>query len=411
MMASIRTVGAVTLAALLATACSSTEAKSSAGRTAPVELGNVKLVSYSGCDDMLAGLRAATAKNVDSLGMIGPSRILIDDVAEARSAFNSSPEHSPTNTHETGVDEPDLVKTDGDRVITVDRGVLRVVDTATRKVTGTLKLLSAEQVFFPATNLLVSGDRALVLFSDGGVIPFGGVAERRESMDPHYVLVDLSGQPKVIGSLTPDGSHVGARMVGSTVRIVVRSWPQIDFPRIDFDVAENERTRRNKEIVGAAPIEAWLPKYGLTSANGVTSERTVDCGQVSHPAEYTGTSMLTVHTIDLSQSLAGTTPISVAADGDTVYGTGAGLYVTNNPYRWARSIEPAIAGEAPPATPEIASPPATAAPDPDPTPPLLPDPAPTPTDAPSPTATPEEPAGETEVHRFDITAPGAPRYV
>ncbi|WP_329090078.1 beta-propeller domain-containing protein [Streptosporangium sp. NBC_01469] len=477
MRTSIRTAGAVTLAAaLLATACTSTETKTAAGRTAPVDLGNVKLVSYSGCDDMLTGLRAATVKNVGPWGIGGP----VVMYAEARSdtaakSTAGAPEHSTTNTHEAGVDEPDLVKTDGDRVVTVNRGVLRVVDAATRKVTGTLKLVDAEQVWAPA-DLLVSGDRALVLFSGGGIIPYGATAKRAASPGPRYVLVDLSGKPKVIGSLTPDGSHVDARMVGSTVRIVVRSQPRIEFPDAGPDLSDNERTRRNAEIVAKAPIEAWLPKYELTTADGVTSDRTVDCGQVSHPAEYTGTSMLTMHSLDLSQALAETAPISVAADGDTVYGTASSLYVASNPrWWWPRPIDsmivdvPATPASTPatpspsgsmspfatPATSGSASPIATpaAASGLDPAPSLLPEPSapstvsltpapdvtfpdsPTqtitpgvtasstqsppsipPSDPPSsgtvpPTATPEQPPEETEVHRFDITAAGAPRYV
>ncbi|MEV4375749.1 beta-propeller domain-containing protein [Streptosporangium sp. NPDC049644] len=424
MRTSIRTAGAVTLAAaLLATACSSTETRSGAGPAAPVTLGNIRLVSYSGCDDMLAGLRAATAKNVGPWGLGGPPILYAEARSDAAAKVGGAapPEHSTTNTHEAGVDEPDLVKTDGDRVITVNRGVLRVVDTATRKVTGTLKLVDAEQAWAPA-DLLVSGDRALVLFSGGGIIPYGAVAKRAPSPGPRYVLVDLSGEPKVIGALTPDGSHVDARMVGSTVRIVVRSQPRIDFPDLGPDLSDNERTRRNTEVVTAAPIEAWLPKYELTSATGVTSDRAVDCERVSHPAEYTGTSMLTVHTLDLSQALAETTPISVAADGDTVYGTGSSLYVTSNPHWWwPRSIEPPIVEEAPATTPTVAATPAAAASGLDPAPTLLPEPAPTPTPSdtpppsdtvsPTPAATPEEPAEETEVHRFDITAAGAPRYV
>ncbi|MFF3441040.1 beta-propeller domain-containing protein [Streptosporangium sp. NPDC002721] len=490
MRTSIRTAGAVTLAAaLLATACTSTgtpagtstETRTAGGRTtAPVDLGNVKLVSYSDCDDMLAGLRAATAKNVGPWGVGGPVVMYAETTARADASAKSAtgaPEHSTTNTHEAGVDEPDLVKTDGDRVITVNRGVLRVVDTATRKVTGTLKLVNPEQAWAPA-DLLLSGDRALVLFSGGGIIPYGATAKRAASPGPRYVLVDLSGKPKVIGSLTPEGAHVDARMVGSTVRIVVRSQPRIEFPDPGPDLSDNERTRRNAEIVAKAPIEAWLPKYELTTADGTASDRTVDCGQVSHPAEYSGTSMLAVHSLDLSRALAETAPIAVAADGDTVYGTGTSLYVASNPrWWWPRPVDPVIVDDAP-ATPAptltVTATPAPVAPSPsgsatvtptpgpstfipaatpasvskagqasvaqaEPAPSLLPEPpaspvpdptttgtAPatpttetTPTSETTPTAEatptneliPEPPPEETEIHRFDITAAGAPRYV
>ncbi|MDP9862981.1 MULTISPECIES: beta-propeller domain-containing protein [Streptosporangium] len=452
MRTSIRTAGAVALAAaLLATACSPTETERGAGRTTPVDLGDIKLVSYSGCDDMLAGLRTAAAKRVGPWGLAGPQIMYMEsrsDVATARAKV-PAPEHSTTNVHEAGVDEPDLVKTDGNRVITVNRGVLRVVDAATRKVTGTLKLVDAEQAWAPA-DLLVSGDRALVLFSGGGIIPFGAMAKRPASPGPRYVLVDLSGKPEVMGSFTPDGSHVDARLVGSTVRIVVRSQPRIDFPDHGPDVSENERTRRNADIIKKAPIEAWLPTFETADAKGATSTGSVKCEQVSHPADYSGTSMLTVHSFDLSQGLAETSPVSVAADGDTVYGTDSSLYVTSNPsWWWPRPIEPPVVDDAPtaPATeqapqvePVPTEPTVTVSPSPadssaapaDPTPatsapatPASPTPAdptagpadPTATATPAPAdptvtaTTPAEPPEETEVHRFDISAPGAPRYV
>ncbi|MBB4939659.1 putative secreted protein with C-terminal beta-propeller domain [Streptosporangium album] len=433
MRTSIRTAGAVTLAAaLLATGCEQVGTETGASRTAPVDLGNIKLVSYNGCDDMLAGLRAAAAEKVGPWGLGGPQIMYMEarsDVATARSKV-AAPEHSTTNTHEAGVDEPDLVKTDGNRVITVNRGVLRVVDTATRKVTGTLKLVNPEQAWAPA-DLLVSGDRALVLFSGGGIIPFGAMAKRAASPGPRYVLVDLSGKPKVIGSLTPDGSHVDARMVGSTVRVVVRSQPKIDFPDPGPDVSENERTRRNAETIAKAPIEAWLPTFETTDDKGATSTGKVTCDQVSHPAEYSGTSMLTVHSFDLSRGLTETSPISVAADGDTVYGTGSSLYVTSNPrWWWPRPIEPPAVEDTPSSTaqppkitdtpystaqpPDIEDTPSSTAqaPEVEPTP-AEPPVTPTATTEPAPdtTATSVEPPEETEIHRFDITAPGAPRYV
>ena len=77
--------------------------------------------------------------------------------AAARAA---APGYSGTNAHEQGVDEPDIVKTDGRRIVTVDQGVLRVVDAATREPTGKLAL-GVEPV--GQADLLLSGDRALVL--------------------------------------------------------------------------------------------------------------------------------------------------------------------------------------------------------------------------------------------------------
>ncbi|GAB3885601.1 hypothetical protein GCM10027612_21280 [Microbispora bryophytorum subsp. camponoti] len=140
---------------------------------------NVRLVAYADCDEMTEGLRRAAARTVTPWGfgdaMFYAAR---SDVATAKQAMPEQQSHSTTNTHEAGVDEPDLVKTDGDRVITVTGGVLRVVDAKTRKVTGTLRLVAQDQAgdqSWVQAGLLVHGDRALVLFEGAGSSP----SERR----------------------------------------------------------------------------------------------------------------------------------------------------------------------------------------------------------------------------------------
>jgi uncharacterized secreted protein with C-terminal beta-propeller domain len=60
----------------------------------------------------------------------------------------------------------------------------------------------------------------------------------------------------------------------------------------------------------------------------------VPCSQVSHPKDYTAASMLTVYTVDPRAPGKDPVPISVAADGDTVYATSTDLYVASNPNWW-----------------------------------------------------------------------------
>ncbi|MGW5680756.1 beta-propeller domain-containing protein [Nonomuraea sp. NPDC003754] len=419
-------------AAALATATAACSSSVAPRAAAPLDLSDVKLVSYSSCDDMLSGLRENTAKNVSSWGLGGPPIMYMERADVAGKAVPQSTgqgqaaDHSTTNVHEQGVDEPDLVKTDGKRVITVSHGKLRVIDAATRKVTGTLELAKENWV---AGDLLVSGDRALVLFNGGG-IPFGAVAKRAfaPTGGPQYVLVDLAAeQPKLLGTFEPRGMHVDARLVGSTVRLVVRSQPDITFPQPRDSVPEAERIRVNQAVVRQAPISAWLPKFTITDAAGNAREESVACEKVSHPDEYTGTSLLTVHSIDLAQDLtaAAANPIAVAADGDTVYGTGTSLYVTSNPRWWfpvpiePRPVEdvptpnsstsssepaaPSVSASAPPASPGTSTSSSGAG--------LAPIDGPSPATTAAPVPSPAVPPEETEVHRFDISKPGAPAYL
>ncbi|MFI6918388.1 beta-propeller domain-containing protein [Nonomuraea spiralis] len=406
---------AVTAAALATVTAACTSAATGQAPVPKVTLDAVRLVAYDSCDDMLAGLREHAAENVGPWGFGGPQIMYMEDTASTARAKTTSntPEHSTTNVHEAGVDEPDLVKTDGNRVITVVDGTLRIIDTATKKVTASIKLTKKDEPTFTPADLLVSGDRALVLFRGGDIMvkSFAPPGETR------YVVVDLAGQPKVLSTIRAQGSYVDARMIGSTVRLVTRSQPDITFPEPKSpDATEADRKKANQAVVRQAPLTAWQPTVEITSASGTVKKDTVKCERVSHPADYTGTSLLTVHTIDLTQDVAatGTEPISLAADGDTVYGSGKSLYVASNPRWWfpvaiePMPVEPVpTATDGAPAVEPTTSDPAvtTGAPTASASAPVES------TSAPAPDPTPTAPPEETEVHRFDISAPGAPAYV
>ncbi|NUW40769.1 beta-propeller domain-containing protein [Nonomuraea rhodomycinica] len=427
-----RTATAALALVTAAAACTSPAGEAGPDASSPARrpLGAVRLVAYSGCDDMLAGLREHAARTVGPWGFGGPvlmmeRRDTAMAVPQAKSTITL--EHSTTNTHEAGVDEPDLVKTDGARVVTVTGGTLRIIDAATREVTAKLKLTGDDEPAYLPADLLMSGDRALVLLRGGGIM-YKSIAPMKA--DTRYVLVDLSGKPKVLSTIRPRGQYVDARMVGSVVRIVTRSEPDITLPEAKENATEAERRRLNQQAVRAAPAGAWQPKVEITDASGAKRELSVPCERISHPADYTGASLLTVHTLDLARGVteAGTDPIALAADGDTVYGTGQSLYVASNPRWWP--VNPAVMEDTAEPVPDAPSSTAQAPAD-DPTPAeptvtptstltpttsVTPTEAPTesptesPTDAPKATRTPTVPPEETEVHRFDIGGPGAPVY-
>jgi hypothetical protein len=346
--------------------------------------GGVRLVSYHGCSDMLAGLRQHAARNVGVWGVTPPA-LAAAAAGGAGGMYAAAvpapaPPHSTTNDYVPGVDEPDLVKSAGSRVLTVERGVLRIIDTATKTVTARLTLADPQRAW-GASNLLVEGNRALVILSGGGV----GAPDRAAGPRPYpapiggtsYVLVDLSGSPKVLGTLTPSGDYVDARLVGSTVRLVVRSQPNLAVPQPGGASDDTQQLAQASAAVRRAPISAWLPQYRLRNADGAVSSRTVACGSVSHPDDYTGTSLLTIYSIDLAAGLHSISPVSLAADGDTVYATTSSLYIASNPQWWYRPSRPAM---------------------------VVPNGG-------SPRLAPPMPPQQTQIHRFDISRPGAPRYV
>ncbi|MFS8098448.1 beta-propeller domain-containing protein [Lentzea alba] len=310
-----------------------------------VDYGPVRLVAFDSCDNALTELRRAMAPYVSAYGLGGNARIfaaegMATDSNAAGNAQKSMPqaatppaqqqEHSTTNVHEQGVDEPDIVKTDGKRVVSIADGKLRVVDVASRTVSGTLDLGNNRY----ATQLLVAGDRALVVTNGSSVIYDRPVPQGKPIMPELYagtelILVDLKAL-KEIGSLKTDGLYLDARQIGNTARVVVRSQPRMPWVYPDQTTNEAGSLRRNKEILQSEPITSWLPQYELNENGAKSSGTLVDCANVSHPVVHSATSMLTVLTFELSGQLGTGQPVSIVADGDTVYGTERNLYVADD---------------------------------------------------------------------------------
>jgi hypothetical protein len=283
--------------------------------------------------------------------------------------------YSGTNTAVAGVDEPDLVKSDGRHIVTVIGGVLRVVDAQTQQVTGVLELSSVAGLDgAAAANLLLAGNHALVLFDQTYPVMGGPAADLPPAVSPQapqpspvpingprLLLIDLStGIPTITSSYTMDGSLVDARQVGSVARVVIHSAPRLFFPPVlpqapgaSAAPSAQQRTAMNRAVIAHSTVNSWLPRYLLTVG---ATQRTglVDCAATSHPAAaaYSGTSMLTVLTFDLaSNALGDGEPVTVVADGNTVYSNGSSLYIASTG-QWSMpapaALPPGAAGAAGP---------------------------------------------------------------
>lgn len=341
---------------------------------------DMALTAYSNCDALLAGLRSHTAQQFTADGLYGqiyhpgygavagPAVRAPMPAAAAAAPAASVPAHSTTNDQELGVDEPDIVKSDGRHIVTVSSGVLRVVDAATHKITGTLDL--REYAGAGQAQLLMAGNRVLVILGGyaGGIatpyltrpilapggpiavdpglavppsgigvpVPAGPVVPVPVPVPPQPItgqgstvlLVDIAHAPTVLGSLHTDGSYLDARFARGTARLVVQSTPHLPLPQPASRQTAGQQLAAERAAVEHAPLSTWLPSYTVT-AHGTTATRAVPCQDVGHPKTYTGMSLLTVYSIDLAGSLADPNPITLAADGATVYASTSSLYIAS----------------------------------------------------------------------------------
>jgi hypothetical protein len=307
----------------------------------PAPTGSPRLVAYDSCAAALRQFKDRIMPHVGPYGLDFGGRgevftadegRVVEDSAAGKVAAPAAPaqdgDHSTTNVHEAGVDEPDLVKTDGKRVVSIADGVLRVVDVASHTQTAAVRL---DGPSYP-TQLLVAGDRALVMTD--AVMATGLAPGKRAPTDTapsgsQLVLVDLTGAGKVLGTLAVDGAYLDARQVGPVARVVVHSQPHLPF-RYPDDGDNLAALLDNQEVVTSSTIDDWLPRYELTTGGATRRGQLTECADVSHPADYTATGMLTVLTVDLRGQLGTGDPVTIVADGSTVYGTEKSLYVADD---------------------------------------------------------------------------------
>lgn len=306
------------------------------------------LVPFEACDDLLDYFVEHAVDMVGPYGLGGNYRYFGDDVAvdaveemaaddaggDGASAPVAGEDFSATNVQEAGVDEPDVVKTDGRRIVALADGQLHVID-----VTGSSpELVGRVELPGGGSQLLLEGDMALVLGYgwDYGIMmdmampwPGGGATST-------VTMVDISGRPEVVETLAVDGNVVSARLVDGVARIALQSQPVgLEFvtPEGDGLRAEREATERNRQIIRESTIENWLPYYvwqrdGREQGEGLL----LDCENVHHPESFGGLGLAAVLAVDPADGLrpAGTTAVVGAAD--TVYATPENFYVATQ--RW-----------------------------------------------------------------------------
>jgi hypothetical protein len=234
---------------------------------------------------------------------------------------------SGTNVQEVDVDEPDIVKTDGQRIFVVTDGTLRVFKVG-EGVTGTLKLDGLNH------RLMLRGNRVLVIAAKGAVgIPTDlPVAPRAEGVSSATIVteIDVTNAPKVLRTMEVPGRFVDARQNGAVARLVIDAPPKPLIP------GEGETI---DDVVERAGRSRFLARTVLRSRiSGKTFKRDIaPCTSVTRPAQFSGLDVLAILTIDLDRGMYSLDRDGVMAGAQVVYGSDRSLYVAS--HRFSRALE------------------------------------------------------------------------
>ena len=307
------------------------------------------LTPFSACSAVLDYLKAEAMERVGPYGLDGVGGFhppwafgVAEDMTggapmttmSARAgASDGSGAYSTTNVQVRGVDEPDIVKTDGTRIISIIDGVLRLVDLSGDEP----RLASTLRLDGWGHTLLVDGDRVLVLSPEyGWAVPMDDLARTvmpAGSPSVRVIAVDVSDPNEMVveSSLVLSGNLVSARAVDGTARVVVSSFPsELGFVYPSSPSGEQRALEANRQVIAESTIEQWLPSYASLDADGSTVRTglAVPCHRIHKPADFGGFSTLSVVTFGLDGELVGGTGTGIIAAGDTVYASAENLYVS-----------------------------------------------------------------------------------
>ena len=284
-----------------------------------------RLTPFRSCSELLEYAKDNAAKVVGLGGVLRPpgavSGVPVEGGARAAGA-----DYSTTNDQEKGVDEPDLVKTDGSRLYAVAGGKLYAVDTrgAKPRLLGSLRLEGRGD-----QQLLLRGGRILALTTS---VPIVEPVVGREAIAPYAVTTVLSeidvrnpAAMHVVKTLTLDGAYVAARLSGATARVVVASTPRL--PPVSATVPV-------REAVASTTLQDWLPYSVLEDrrTHRTTKRALVQCRAVRRPPLFSGLGLTTIVTIDLDRGLAPVDSDALMSDARTVYASTGRLYLASQ--RW-----------------------------------------------------------------------------
>ena len=248
----------------------------------------------------------------------------------APAPVRSTNDETGTNVQEAGVDEPDVVKTDGHTLFRIQGGDLVTYDLTGADVNRLTSLDLPGALGADSTEILLSGDTVVALSRRGGNELDDGVGVGIGKADTELVTIDVSDPAAltVTHTVTYDSGLVTARLQDGVVRVVLEAGlPDLDFTQPDKTTTDYEATEANQAVVRDSTIEDWLPH---SSVDGADPTPLLSCDQVAVPDD--GASLGTIAVVGFDASAPDAPSVTgLAVDTDLAYASADQLYLATTP--------------------------------------------------------------------------------
>lgn len=309
--------------------------------TTPQGFGSGRLGFFGDCPALLDYMQTAATERVTAWGLgggrfyadeatsAGAERAVLDSAdasvpAAAPEQDDSGAGYSGTNTQEVGVDEGDLVETDGEYVYVGSADGVRIVSVDGAEVVDQLELPQGNH------QLLLTGDRLLVATSSW-----------TGSADTIVSLYDVSapGSSTLLRRSHLEGAAVATRSIDGVARLVITTSFDQRLPFVQpsqFGLDEESALARNREIIAESTVQDWLPRTFDENGDGSFGPMTpiLACEDVAAPADFSGLGLTWIASIDTLGEAAPVGSAGIVSTGSTVYASTDNLYVATQNWEW-----------------------------------------------------------------------------
>jgi inhibitor of cysteine peptidase len=248
-------------------------------------LGQNQLRKFSSYEELVTFLKASTEVYPSYPYTKGGMTFLMGawDVSARAETSGAAPDwdYSTTNIQVEGVDEADIIKTDGKYIYLVSENRVIIVKAYPPEEAQVLSEIELDQ---RPEGLFINGDRLVVLYQTWGELVVRYEGENKTLMpepeqwsvpQTYIKIYDVSDResPVLKREVAVDGQYFGSRMIGDYIYAVVNEWvyevnDEIKLPEICFD-------DRVREIPAT---DIYYPdisdsSYGFTTIVAINTQR------------------------------------------------------------------------------------------------------------------------------------------
>lgn len=342
--------------------------------TAQVNAGNDGVLDDGG--DLFFAPGPGAIATDDTTSMVGdapdaaPPRSDGTGASEGGDGDSSESEFSQTTVQEQGVDEADVVKTDGNYLYVIHsgagaegNGLLRIVDMTppaelaqagelplegygreiylhdgkvvalTEKYGGYISILPGGTGSAPTVSVdpgaPVTSDTGGedVAMDDGVAAPDGITTYDYERPSTTVTIIDASDRsnPTILSETTFEGTQVSSRMIDGVLHLVLADYPEHLYGALPA-------IGQTRAVLSETDVEVLLPDFTRVDSDGGTSNGDiVTWRELYHPIDADGFGLVTLVSLDVDNEAA-FTAVGVVAEPGLIYSSLEALYLTDTEY-------------------------------------------------------------------------------